>query len=761
MFLDCARFNIPLEHWNVSSVVDMSGMFSGCVLLTSGGGDNWKTAKVTDMAGMFAGCTSLVTVYGGQWDTANVTNMSTMFSRCRSLESIGCENTGPWNVSRVENMSHMFLDCVRFNSPLERWNVSKVKVMTQMFAGCTSFNQSLNAWNVASVADMSEMFRGCVAFDQLLYRWNVSAFRTVMYHMFDDYTQAPNIWNWTGTYDMDMFATVPVNTPRPHHWTLYSKNACQKILTNPIPLYGETRVRYLRSFGIHGLLGLPRNIGTDDKNDVNFMLPVVEEAKKTLARLRIPQGHRTISGLLSLSVYSSVKYNMRILLLGEAHTFNGRCPDWSRYTSAHTFVREMLNLNEGMIVDLFMEEDRVHTEHAEIAEKITKQQRYIPEGESGFYDQGNGYMSQLFRELTNIGCYTNNCMYSDYVRFHYADVRAKDEYEQFGITAALATPSTIAQYMTHVFRLAHNETDGVKIIQYLAKINQPKYAIYNTPGAINSALQDVHEDLRIIKQLESIRYPEVKAYLLTRLKRDLQRDYSIIGPGKLQRLTNLAKVKAFFTPAIRDVVELSVDMMDTYLIARLFRDFKYMPEKKINGPIRNAIIYAGNKHIQNYGQMLTDLDFTKNYTEHNNNDICLTIDVPPEAASAVATKEAEKHPQRFRIRNGLCYRENVPRYDEYYNGDDDDKYRHAEEEDIAITFASAEEIIKRPNESFLSLRLLNRALSRTEGMQMPTGGGGDEATRTKRTFITQLTKLFFPNDLVLHDVGTLERRQLR
>ena len=50
-------FNQPLDNWNVSNVINMSGMFEGAESFNQPL-NNWNVSNVTDMRGLFFGAES-------------------------------------------------------------------------------------------------------------------------------------------------------------------------------------------------------------------------------------------------------------------------------------------------------------------------------------------------------------------------------------------------------------------------------------------------------------------------------------------------------------------------------------------------------------------------------------------------------------------------------------------------------------------------------------------------------------------------------
>ena len=127
VFYKASSFNQSIQHWDTSSITDMSRMF-------------WDAKSFNQPL--------------GKWDTSNVTDMSFMFADAKSFK----QSLNDWNTSNVTVMCYMFSGAKSFNQPLNDWNTSRVTDMSNMFSGAKSFNQPLDNWDTSNVTDMSNMF---------------------------------------------------------------------------------------------------------------------------------------------------------------------------------------------------------------------------------------------------------------------------------------------------------------------------------------------------------------------------------------------------------------------------------------------------------------------------------------------------------------------------------------------------------------------------------------------------------------------------
>ncbi|CAD7962451.1 unnamed protein product, partial [Amoebophrya sp. A25] len=111
-----------LESWDVSSVTDMSYMFSGNCAHNAFLG-RWDVSSVRRMRGVFNGAFAMRGGGISAWNVANVTDMSYIFSRASSFNE---PNLGKWNVAAVERVEGAFWGATKFAQPLNDWDLSKV-----------------------------------------------------------------------------------------------------------------------------------------------------------------------------------------------------------------------------------------------------------------------------------------------------------------------------------------------------------------------------------------------------------------------------------------------------------------------------------------------------------------------------------------------------------------------------------------------------------------------------------------------------------
>lgn len=151
----CETEHGPIGDWDVSSVHDMSELFSGA------------TEFNADIS---------------KWDMSRVFNTKRMFYNARFFNS----DISKWDVSSVTDMTQMFMQAYFFNSDISKWHVSRVRSFRGMFNmreigtfshKAPSFNADISQWDTSHATDMSNMFYEAIDFNQDLSEWDVARVR--------------------------------------------------------------------------------------------------------------------------------------------------------------------------------------------------------------------------------------------------------------------------------------------------------------------------------------------------------------------------------------------------------------------------------------------------------------------------------------------------------------------------------------------------------------------------------------------------------
>ncbi len=159
---------LKVEKFGTVAWESMEDAFRYCKNMQFAEGiDTPDLSKVTSMRHMFSYCWSFNQALSS-WNVSSVIDMRGMFYNCAFNQPLNS-----WDVSKVTDMGWMFYYCSAFDQDLSSWDVSKVTNMVGMFYHCSAFNQDLSSWNVSNVTEMGYMFDGCSAFNQNLGSWNL------------------------------------------------------------------------------------------------------------------------------------------------------------------------------------------------------------------------------------------------------------------------------------------------------------------------------------------------------------------------------------------------------------------------------------------------------------------------------------------------------------------------------------------------------------------------------------------------------------
>ena len=149
--MNATNFNTSINHWDVSHVVGMAGVFRGATSFNQPL-NNWDTSSATNMGAIFDGATSFN------------------------------QPLNNWDVSHLTSGSLLFRGATSFNQPLNNWDTSGWLYIGSTFLNATSFNQPLNRWNIRNVADangvLSNTGMSTVNYDITLKGWDTQTLQS-------------------------------------------------------------------------------------------------------------------------------------------------------------------------------------------------------------------------------------------------------------------------------------------------------------------------------------------------------------------------------------------------------------------------------------------------------------------------------------------------------------------------------------------------------------------------------------------------------
>ena len=329
-----------------------------------------------------------------------------------------------------------------------------------------------------------------------------------------------------------------------------------------------------------------------------------------------------ISGLLTFAVYKNVELNKIIYLLGEKHNFSNLCDiketDGIKHYSATEFFFSLLQesscgKNNGKYnnkLDVFLE-----MYYNPLNDFFSKKFN----SDHDFKNYSDSYMTRTNKLIYNKHCYpeylkNNNkeselCIYDPYVRFHHGDLRHIND--------------KFIQYIRSIY-LLYGRTSKDKLNDSAFVKNNTQFS--NDTNYVSNIYSSSQFMNKIIKQIDNIDNKNIKKVFEDLVKRLIDRCTQIITSGDI----NYKSVLQIFNDDIKIkknvVSDIYLDIMDIYLLSRVFRSFD-KDSHKYNAS--NIIIYTGNAHIRNYIKLMPDLKFEKIYDFNSTisgKNACIKVD---------------------------------------------------------------------------------------------------------------------------------------
>ena len=100
-FMGSMATSIVINGWNAYFINDMSGMFSGCLVLKSATLKGLVKSNITTLYAMFAFCSSLMTLDLSDWTVNDDTNIDEIFSGCTALTRVKLSKGGARLLSKL------------------------------------------------------------------------------------------------------------------------------------------------------------------------------------------------------------------------------------------------------------------------------------------------------------------------------------------------------------------------------------------------------------------------------------------------------------------------------------------------------------------------------------------------------------------------------------------------------------------------------------------------------------------------------------
>lgn len=172
--------DIPLNALDVSQITDMRNLFTATSRTNLNGIEEWDMSNVLDASGMF----SMLgfPFRGGNLNFPVCRNMASMFDETNILAPLtiaapalenarGMFANSPLNVpvflhqtNKLRDVSNMFHNCINMNSTVSLIT-EQVRDFSGMFANCSKYNKPIT-FSFKAAQDCSMMFNKCFHFDQ-------------------------------------------------------------------------------------------------------------------------------------------------------------------------------------------------------------------------------------------------------------------------------------------------------------------------------------------------------------------------------------------------------------------------------------------------------------------------------------------------------------------------------------------------------------------------------------------------------------------
>lgn len=312
--------------------------------------------------------------------------------------------------------------------------------------------------------------------------------------------------------------------------------------------------------------------------------------------------NKYLIGPSSLIKMTKIGSSKTIYLIGDFHEKTSKCPENVTNNDKILFQDLLVNelkQNPTNLIDLFVEASYINKLYPKT--KYTYVDSYMIDVITHF---------KKCLELSKESCAHNN------LRVHYVDVRAYGNIQvtllkvmYMVTTSLLKDQDKLAQYSWNSLtkELDEEKTNPLEVLDNLINMQN----IYDVTKItkqlenINPLYNEVRQRLTDILYYTNKEYVDNKAILRQYIQELNQNSFTDMDKKYLNYVWNILN-------------NITVRLMDVYLLARIFRTFKSYDNKDKNipelykNPPDNIIIYAGQYHIDFYKRFLTDVGFNIN-----------------------------------------------------------------------------------------------------------------------------------------------------
>jgi hypothetical protein len=313
-----------------------------------------------------------------------------------------------------------------------------------------------------------------------------------------------------------------------------------------------------------------------------------------------------VSGLNHFIVLYSLKYNKIVYLLGETHMYEGCSLTSQPMINANQFFFNLMNSTQKFL-DIFLEiglspEDKSVYKFDILTKKYSNLER-----------KGVGFLEKTLQDLSKANCgvniYSENrnfkkCNYKN-ARVHSADIR----YSKHIFSTYIGN---LIQFLLYCIQYPLKPADECKRLQNIDKD-------FLQDQTILKHINNFFTDVKIKRQIDNIKYPEVVDFIMKKY-RDLLNNVYLINYNYVREVVKITDFNEKYK-LIKEIVDYISNYMDLYLFPRIFRSFRNIPGVYSEDP-KNIIIYGGSFHTGEYFKWLKELEFNVVYSaydkkEHN------------------------------------------------------------------------------------------------------------------------------------------------
>jgi hypothetical protein len=308
-----------------------------------------------------------------------------------------------------------------------------------------------------------------------------------------------------------------------------------------------------------------------------------------------------VTGPVSIHQMSHHKYSQIYYILGDIHVRTDGCGDGYHIGN---WLEDTIK-NSPVFIDVYVEKAYVYKNYPSIGGRFDRGGSKVIRHTDDYIDIVRGFFSECFRHQR----YENVCKTS---RFHYTDMRDIFETE----TEFEGGNSFLGEHIFKSMRKIELENiSSIKRDEIVRKLNNYFEFLRNRNSIVYR---------RINKQFKNIENDKIKNNLKLSFEKDLDFYSKYIRNLNPDINGNYKNIDSF---RIEGILMYVTKLMDFYVIARSFRNFKKVKDY-YSRPSYNNIIYAGGSHVNNYVNILLNLGFKtdfENYSDRAGTFQCLDI----------------------------------------------------------------------------------------------------------------------------------------